>query len=283
MPKTLEFSEVAGFHLVNSYDKLNATVIHESVATGFNRNSDLAALKSLVEFFERRAFDEGFRRQDPACLTERSDGFAAYPVIGDVNKGKEKARENAYAEAIERLAWANWWDNESVAFEAYPTSNFPEISAVQSDVHKRIPISEAVIVAPKLEEKDFEVLILVFFLKDGGVISGGAGGKVGMRTETLQRASAEILRHALAVQRMRESGFKPQSFYERRLFFFATNDGEALVRSRLRKQGAESVALPPLKIDSEVCYSNSDLIYVHRCLFENQPPFVGGHLERFCL
>jgi hypothetical protein len=26
-----------------------------------------------------------------------------------------------------------------------------------------------------------------------------------------------------------------------------------------------------------------DLVAVHRCLFKDQPPFVGGMLERLCL
>ena len=76
----------------------------------------------------------------------------------------------------------------------------------------------------------------------------------------------------------------PATFYEQRLLYFGLGDGNKLVQERLSVQSAELLQLPALKIDSQIQAENIDnLIVTHRCLFESQPPFVDGALERLCL
>jgi hypothetical protein len=82
---------------------------------------------------------------------------------------------------------------------------------------------------------------------------------------------------------MKQNKIPPQSFYEKRLAFFGLGHGDQLVAKRLANPGTESVILPHLAIDETVEHSMSQDYFVHRCLFENQPPFVGGELERLCL
>ncbi|MFP5519927.1 MAG: hypothetical protein ACLGGX_08485 [Bdellovibrionia bacterium] len=283
MPANLEFSELGEYHLVNAYDELNAKVIHESVATGFDKDQNLAAIKSLVEFCERQAFVEGFKRNDLACLTERTDGLAAYPALVSFTEAREQAREKALHEAIERYAWTKWWDDKDTKYEILDEKNFLDLKPLRDQISEILPVSEAFVILPNLQDKTVEVLILVFFLKNGGVISGGACGSKSNRSFILQRAFAEISRHAIAVSRFVETNEEPITFYENRLLFFSSDSGEKIVRERLLTRGAQEIVLPQLYIDSEVKHSLSDIIYVHRCLFEGQPPFVGGALERFCI
>jgi hypothetical protein len=279
-PKNLDFTKVGDFHWVNSYDGLNANIIHESVTTGFDRNQDLAAVKSLVEYCERRAFDDSYGKGENIAGIERSDGMAAFPIISSLGVAREKARSHALGEALERFAWATWWDDKDIAFQI-TAIDVAKIDSLIGPV--KDSIQELFLVTPKMEYGDFEVLILILFLKNGGVASGGACGKKVQRPETLDRAGAELLRHALAVSRMKESNLPLQSFYENRLQYFTTTEGEAMVRERLAEKGAKAVVIPPLIMDEEINYSLSDLVYVHRCLFQNQPLFIGGKLERFCI
>lgn len=283
MPKNLEFSELSGFHIVNSFDDLNATIIHESVSTGFDEDQDLAALKSIVEYLERRAFVEGFKLGDPACQTERTDGLAAFPVNGSPSSALLEARKRALAEAVERYAWATWWDNTKIKSEILLKNEIPKLTYYHDELNSILPISESIIVKPLIASSALEVLIIVCFLKNGGAISGGACGALESRPNTLKRAFAEISRHALAVSRFHEMKAEPKSFYEKRLLHFAGFNGGKAVRDRISFVSDSLIELPKLKIDQEVKHSLSEVVCAYRCLFEDQPAFISGDLERFCI
>jgi hypothetical protein len=146
-----------------------------------------------------------------------------------------------------------------------------------------VAINEVKIVRPHFNEPSKEVVILFAYLENGGVISGGACGDLSSSSATLLRAASELFRHALAAKKIIQSQIEPQSFYEKRLAYFLTDEGMDLLNSRLSANGAGAVILPELIFDNEIPHSNSDLVYVHRCLFKNQPPFVGGDVKRLCL
>jgi hypothetical protein len=82
---------------------------------------------------------------------------------------------------------------------------------------------------------------------------------------------------------MLRQGIRGTSFYQRRLYHFGTGNGREIIQSRLSQQGREPITLPGLKFDEEVSYAHSDLVYVHRCLFHNQPVFIGGAIDRLCI
>ncbi len=113
LPKNIEISRVGSITMVSAYDTLGSALITESVAMGMDENPNLAVIKALVEWVERLAITHGRHHGLPECMTHRSDGFAAYPVsIYGLEEGQaqEIARQKAYAEALERYAWATWWD-----------------------------------------------------------------------------------------------------------------------------------------------------------------------------
>lgn len=284
LPKKMEMTSVGGYSFANVYDTVNSAVISDSVACGFDTDPATALMKSLSEFIETKAFHEGIKNKQASCLTKRSDGFAAYPTI-EPTICRIKAQKNARNEAIERFVWANWWDDESVAFtknhldEAHLT---PAQKKFCSEIQNNFAVENIVVVYPSFEDVGSEKLIIfIGFLKNGGVISGGACGEDSV--STIDRSLSELYRHGLSVKRMRDGTVKPETFYENRLWFFSTPAGQSLVENRLSKLGTKKIVLPSAKFDEEVSHSNSDLFYVHRFLFNNQPEFMDGKLERFCI
>ena len=284
LPKKMEMTSVGPYTYANVYDELNSAVISDSVACGFDKDPATALMKSLSEFIETKAFHEGIKNGTASCQTKRSDGFAAYPALESAIC-KTQAQKNAHSEAIERFVWANWWDDESIAFSKHQLSGI-NLSQAQkifcTEIQNSFSVEKIIAVYPHFEKVETETLVIfIGFLKNGGVISGGAcGEKV---DSTIDRAMSELYRHGLSVKRMREGSAKPGTFYENRLWFFSTPEGQALVEKRLSKAGTTKIILPEARFDEEVSHSFSDLFYVHRYLFNNQPEFIGGQLERFCI
>ncbi len=286
LPAKIDVANIGGIRLVNSYNTVSNKIISDSITTGTDADISTATTKALTEFIERLAFIEGHHNGVTECQTERSDGFAAYPM--KLEGAKVKARQNALNEAIERFVWANWWDNSEIGFSFQTTTTSSDsfglpAKALLKKADEIAAISAIKIVKPYFNDQSKEVVILIAYLKNGGVISGGACGEIDSPSPTILRAASELFRHALAAKKIIQSQIVPQSFYEKRLAYFLTSEGVTLLNSRLSAKGSGSVALPELIFDNEIPHSNSDLAYVHRCLFKNQPPFVGGDIKRLCL
>jgi len=284
LPKKMEVSSVDSYCFANMFDEVPSGIISESVSCGFDKNPDLAVLKGLSEFFENRAFKEGFENGIESCGTDRSDGFAAFPVSETVNF-KVSARKNAFQEAIERLVWANWWDDSTVGFDLLSMDdislNHSHIKFVKN-TNTQYGLKKILAVYPHFENVGNEsLIILVGFFDDGGVVSGGACGD--NIDSTVDRALSELFRHTLAITRMRAGKGSSASFYEKRLEYFSSIAGQAMVESRLSQVGFKRIKLPTAKFDTEVPHSLSELFYVHRFLFNDQPVFIGGKVERFCI
>lgn len=271
--------------LVSIFSEAESDIITESVFSGMDRDAELAVLKGLVEFVERRAFVAGRASHQAACQTKRSDGFAAFPRAFSTN-ASEIARCNALSEAIERYVWASWWDDDRVAHE-YRNVDFQNLEVGEEPLLDLIDfnsIERVIEVRPRFFSADRCVLVYFAFFTNGGVVSGGA---CGFKTEIdicRYRALGELLRHGLAIRKMNENGLEAKTFYEQRLSFFGNGtDGASLVLNRVGKTGTGTIHLPKLQFDEEIPHDLSDSVVVHRCYFENQPDFVGGKLERLCL
>jgi hypothetical protein len=285
VPKNIQLASLACGSLASIFDEQSSKIISESVFSGIDPDPAKSVLKGLVEFVERRAFAEGRTAGLTLCQTERSDGFAAFPKsFSEI--AAVIARENALAEAVERFVWAIWWDDESIGHDL---RNVDLLALEQGeialrDVRRAVDLDSVVEIRPRIQESKFNVVIYFAFLKGGGVVSGGACGEDSQINNTRYRALGELLRHALAIRKMKTEVLTPESVYERRLAYFGTEEaGSNAVRERIANQGRSAVRLPALAYDAEVPHSLSELVAVHRCYFEGQPPFVGGKLERLCL
>lgn len=286
IPKKMDVTQVGQRYWFVNYDDKTESIMSESSFAGFSSTPVIAMLKSLSERMERIAFGEGVVNGLAACQTERSDGFAAYPRF--YPDSSRKVRESSLAEAIERYVWSTWWDSPNYAHEI---KSIEEVSRDKnflryaSEVKERCAFENIQVVIPSIKNADgFQVLIFIGFLKEGGVISGGACGRKSLNdVETSLRALDELLRHGLAIQKIKKLSLKPNTFYERRLVFFGSGLGDESVLKRLHSVGNTAIVLPDLLHDIEISHKNSDLFVVHRCLFKNQPPFMGGEVERLCI
>lgn len=285
LPKKMDAAQIGGRYWFVCHDNENVNIISENSTTGFSDDPSTALLKSLSERAERLAFREGFKKSFASCMTDRSDGFAAFPKFYE--DFEIKARDSALAEAIERYVWATWWDNHDIKFHLVKIDQISPNHKISSHVNvikDQCHIEEIFVISPEIENShNHKAIILFARLKSGGFISGGACGDITQERETLLRSLDELYRHGLALENIKKKNLAPQSFYEKRLVHFGSGDGNLLIRTRLEARGKKAIILPKLKIDEPIPHELNDLFYVHRCLFESQPPFVGGALERFCL
>ncbi len=275
-PEEIEVARLGNYFFSNLKIGNPRGVISEKVVGGFDRDLETSIMKAFSEYVEAKSFHRGRKDNLESCLTERSDGFAAFPVQAD--NYKQRGRDNALAEAIERYVWATWWDNQSIQFVTEEASSCHSSMELLEELSKLIPLRKIVKVSPRVNS-EFKLVIFIAFLKNGGVISGGACGK---NEEKETRAMGELIRHGIAALKFK-NGAEPTSFYEKRLSYFLSAQGEHEVSSRLKIEGNENIELPLLKFDCEVPSVAPNSVYVHRCLFHDQPVFIGGNVERFCL
>lgn len=273
-PKNIEFSSWHNWTFVSSFNELNTKFISESVSMGIDKNPEIALMKSLTEFCESYIFRTSI---DPAVkITTRSDGFAAYP--SNVPDFQNRARNNAYNEAVERYLWATWWDNDEIAF------SIEEIKLEEDEILKKeFELTNIYTIKVETENSDISLKILLAKNNDGGYVTGGAAGNDYEINQTNSRAFGELLRHLLVIKKMKNQMMSGLSFYEQRLWGFASGDWKDLVLSRLNSKSERTITLPSLIIDKEVIHKDSDLVCTHRCLFKDQPIFMGGNLERLCI
>jgi hypothetical protein len=264
-------------------------IIGEWVTTGYSASPELSMLKALSEQVEREAFRSGKRLNLKSCQTERSDGLAAFPVAFRTKlSARKQAKLRALSEALERFTWAHWWDDQCIGHHFGKVFELAFIPHTARELISHLPtpyeVREVYFVVPFAETNGYESVILMCEMSNGGFLSGGACGPVESKDETITRAAAELFRHALASKRLVEMKIAPKGFYQERLAHFAFNPrGAQAVRERLAEKGEIFVQFPELAIDEEIPHEHSGTIYVHRCLFENQPPFIGGDVERFCI
>lgn len=279
MPRRIDFSKVGDrfWCVVADSEKDADVIINQDVFTGHSFDKEVALLKALSERAERYTFIEGHNNGVDSCQTERSDGFAAMPTAVP-----QSARDNALNEALERFVWGTWWDDTQISFSVEQIDLSKKNSSYLAAIVSVLEIESLFLIKPNFKFENKEVQIIFGKLKNGGYISGGASGNKNDSENTFYRSMDELYRHGMAYKNALSKNKQPESFYEQRLFYFASGLGNKSVESRLKQNGNNSIAIPNLKIDSEVPTQFSDY-KVHRCLFENQPPFVGGALERLCL
>ncbi len=275
-PKNIEISKWNSWSIVSCYSEISEKYISESVSMGIDKNLDVALAKALTEFLERTLGHNDLN--DYKIFNMRSDGFAAYPVYTDLISSQAVARRNALNEAIERFVWSNWWDYNNIYFEK---SNIisEEIEFLKKDFLLKNVI--------KIEIPTNLNVSLVIFLAErinGGYITGGAAGHSSDQVQVHSRAFGELLRHLLAVSRIENNSTKAGlSFYEERLWRFASGEWNELVQKRLAVECNGVIELPSLIVDNQIIHKYTDLVSIHRCYFDGQSDFIGGQIDRLCI
>lgn len=279
LPKNMEIAIWEKWFICSCFDFVSNQYISESVSMGIDFNKQTAIAKALTEFCERKIARS--IKNSKVKVIERSDGFAAFPVIGyGRDKAQFSARENALNEATERFLWASWWDNENINYKISNLNNLDCYEKLQRDFNL-ISLSK-IEVSPSNSDINLEIFLAKN--KIGGYVTGGAAGNLTKITDTNSRAFGELLRHLLSVKNMLISSDNTEiSFYEKRLRGFAAGKWSKLVEDRLSKKGNSIIRLPDLKLDCLISHEYQEDIVLHRCLYKDQPVFMGGKLERFCI
>lgn len=286
MPRAIELGKIGPYFVVNIIDhKISDTeFLVGNVSTGMSRTSEIAWLKAFSEWIERNAFLKN-KIQTPDRFTRESDGCAAYPkILLRAKTAKENARTNALDEAIERYVWGEWWDKKSAAKIETLDVNSEYCSMLKSLGEDKVIPQALHIIRPDFDSyPNKKVLILFVAIKDGGFISGGACGESDRYEEIFERAFVELLRHYLGYCRMLNGKSKPISFYDRRIYFFASGAGNNLVWERINSKSQEIVNISNIKYDSVLEHDLQQISTVHHIQFENPPYFLEGPLERLCI
>lgn len=263
---------------MSAYDKVTSKYISESVSMGVDKNPETAMLKCITEFCERK-----FLRQSTspeAFVTNRTDGFAAFPTLIGKEKSQILARNNAYNEAVERYVWSAWWDECSTDFSIETADDIEEYDQLASDFS--LESLHRITVSPM--NSNVSLTILLAKILGRGYVCGGAAGTAEQKIETISRSFGELLRHLLTVNRMKESSdLSSMSFYEKRLWMFYSGIWNYLVYERLNRKGTQRLELPHLEIDAKIAHPLQEIISIHRCYFLNQRPFIGGKIDRLCI
>lgn len=282
VPESVEYSKIGDLYWVNVVQQSTDALISDRVFTGFDVDYATALSKAISEKIEREAFQAGLDQGVDSCQTKRSDGFAAYPRF--LSNPETKVREAALNEAIERYVWATWWDDTEIKFDhqILDPSELGLGSPLFEDLQAKLKINRLHLISPRFSRfSEKEALIFVAELENG-VLTGGACGDRSDRQGTILRGMAELYRHGLVLVQNKKMPAE-LSFYEQRLLFLASSKGLENFNQRLAIQGSKEVILPDFAFDEVIPHANSKTHLVHRCLFKNQPPFVGGDLERMCL
>jgi hypothetical protein len=278
IPRHFQLSKIGAYSAVAAFNAEPTDIIDEKVFTGMHLSAEVALQKCLSEMIERKAVEQWIAR-NPTFGSWGSDGFAAFPR--SLENAQDRARANAWLEAVERYAWARWWDDPGCIAEINCSPVFADIeSSIVDEIRKSTPLSSLIQIQPMVEKGP---IVRIFFgrLKSGGYISGGAAGQP-EDSDLNVRSLYELFRHSQAARRL--VGLKKTlSSYEGRLMYFANGHGNSLVESRLSTVGSKRICLGPLQIDEAIEHSFNDLYVVHKCQFVDQPAFLGGALERLCL
>lgn len=186
---------------------------------------------------------------------------------------------------MERYVWANWWDHaeydcDFVTCDAIQLDR--TVFEVLTEICEIVPGGKPLLIRPKVWS-EYQTYIFFLVLRNGGVVSGGACGHLTDTTSTLLRALGELARHASCAQKVLNENAVPTTFYEKRLAFMTTAKAGEMLVERMERRGTREMKLPEVRIDGAVSHSLQEVVAAHRCLFINQPPFIGGSLERMCL
>lgn len=284
-PKNIEFTKIKNMHFVSTYNHVSSQYISESIASGASYNEQLALLKSLVEFVER-FLSKNHSKQFKLEGMIRSDGFAAYPISSSLAESKLVCRDNAYHEAFERYSWAKWWDDENYGFRLHDNDKLllNENKEYAEHILDFFDIEDIKILSPFTSlDCNSHLIVLIAKIDSCGYITGGAAGKIGNTDDILGRALGELTRHLLCFRKMHKSFISNLSFYEQRLYNFASGLNNELVSKRLSNSGSQIIEIPQLVFDSHFQHEYYSDFILHRCLFKNQPIFIGGNVDRLCL
>lgn len=231
------------------YDSTEKSDLYGSCdATGSDKHLQIATWKCISELIERWAFHELLKRETTEYgmgLDKTSTGFAALSCWP-----RSAVRAVAYGEAIERWAISNWWREKIAAYEEVKPVEDGRTGVVAIDVDRSV--GRVVIVYKQAEGANGKFYCYGF-----------AHGK--NLKSAIGKASVEMLRNERVLQG--DCGQEISSINDKRLMYFATEEGFLHFKSKTKPAATRSGIVPPdLIVDCEIPGDWSRYATVWRCL-----------------
>ena len=98
-----------------------------------------------------------------------------------------------------------------------------------------------------------------------------------------ERSQGELFRHLFAWSRMKQEANSSHGCYENRIKYYGSGRGDLEVSTRISHIGSIKLQLPRLVFDDQILHEASDLVSVHRCLFDYQPEFMNASEMMLCV
>jgi hypothetical protein len=246
----------------DNYSQANATLRDDLIGrrhlqiysnadgSGLHSSSMVARYIAISEALERWAYHEtlgSFRcRTFGFHIDPSSNGMAAYPGISTA-----PARRRARFEAIERFCLLNWWERR-LEGELRDTP-WPGVTAISFS----LPIGG--------------IAVILFMRSAWGFFSYGHAA-ANSYLDACKRARLELARHEWAIRSWILAGkCKPlEDLFERRAWFFSTDEGYVVFRERLKARAETLIPLTEVICDSEILGPWSTYTTVWRYLL--RPP-----------
>ena len=281
-PKEVSLTPLEGVYVGNIADSdYNNEIMLNSGGCGVHKSPDKALIIAFSEYVEWKVFEKYSKERN----IKESTGFAAYPAI--ISPLFISKRMQSLIEAYERYVWSAWVDDIKIGHSL--VEDMDELKSAENSILINLikdiqPVQKMWVVKPFTSSKlKLEFFLIVFQLSNGGVICGGAAGKLENTEHILFKALSEAFRHAMAAKRVNQEEINSSTNYLKKIKFFSSRAGEEIALSRLGFKGNHSIQVPPLEIDEVLTHKFEKYYPAHLCRFKGQPDFVVGDIKRFCL
>jgi ribosomal protein S12 methylthiotransferase accessory factor YcaO len=213
--------------------------------SGSDPSAAVACHMAISEALERWAFlavQDGARASDYGFdVDASSNGMATFPGFF-----RRQAQNLARMEALERFAIISWWDGRLPAERI--SSPIPGVELIR--IHH--------------DAGPGEVVIMVRHTRAGQAYGHAAGPNV---AEAVRKAMIELARaeYVLTTHRAKGSIVAPADFFERRVLWFAGDEGAEAFRRRLHSRPDKATAEWKPVFDDEIPGPWSHWATVWRC------------------
>jgi hypothetical protein len=218
--------------LANYLPKRVRQLYSDADGTGIHTSQMVARHIAISEALERWAYHASI--SSPGLerfgfhIDPSSNGMAAFPglVAGS-------ARKAAQIEAVERNCLLNWWEHRMDG--KLRSTKWAHINAVSFDS----PCGR--------------IAVILFMRSDSGFYCYGHAAGVGFEN-ACDHARLELARHECAINRWIESNSRqiPENTFERRSWFFSTEQGHATFQERLAAPARGQKPVSDLICDLEI-------------------------------
>ena len=250
LPRKIEISKFGEFYKCYAYDSEKiAGSMSPSVHAGSSKVKEIAILKALSEYYERKAVY--------ASDFKYTNGAAAQPVLFSRSKALKIAKKRSFMDALERYAFYRWFDNYNIQHQM-----IAQKSITLAELSNKLGAFRSGCFRISLED-DAHLIVSFLDLKNG-VIFGLACDS--SRLLAFERSLSELIENAMCFKAMNRNNINEQ---ESEILNLAYN-GKKFLRRVYDTLGREPVPKARIIKSEELKYEFSKEIAVYRTIIEKR-------------